>query len=63
MLNYNQELIVNSDTERCGNYITVHYEFLFPEESLLAPFGRSQSKSDERMDKIFKKYLNCNFNK
>ena len=27
MLNYNQELIVDSDTERCGNYITVHYEF------------------------------------
>ena len=34
-LNYNQELIVDSDTERCGNYITVNYEFPFPEESVL----------------------------
>ena len=34
-LNYNQELIVDSDTERCGNYITVNYERPFPEESVL----------------------------
>jgi len=34
-LNYNQELIVDSDTERCGNYITVNYEFPFPEKSVL----------------------------
>ena len=27
MLSYNQELIVDSDTHRCGSYITVFYEF------------------------------------
>ncbi len=42
-LNYNQELIVDSDTERCGNYITVNYEFPFPEESIL------QARRDEGM--------------
>ena len=35
MLNYNQELIVDSDVDRCGNYITVNYEFPFPEKSVL----------------------------
>ena len=35
MLNYNQELIVDSDVDRCGNYITVYYEFPFPEKSVL----------------------------
>ena len=42
-LNYNQELIVDSDTERCGNYITVNYEPYFPEESVL------QAREDEEM--------------
>ncbi len=43
MLNYNQELIVDSDTERYGNYITVQYEFPFPEKSTLV------EREDEEM--------------
>ena len=29
------ESIVENDTDRCGNYITLQYEFPFPEESVL----------------------------
>ena len=35
MLNYNQELIVDSDTERCGSYLATNYEFFFPEMPIL----------------------------
>jgi len=63
MLRYYDVCKIEEDIDRVGSYQAVQYEFPFPEESLLAPFGRSQSKRDERMDKIFKKYLNCNFNK
>jgi len=31
----NIESIVENDTDRCGNYITLQYEFPFPEESVL----------------------------
>ena len=31
----NIEDIIENDTDRCGNYITVQYEFPFPEESVL----------------------------
>jgi len=32
MLNYNQELIVDSDTHRHGSYLANVYEFPFPEQ-------------------------------
>ena len=48
MLNYNQELIVDSDTERCGNYITVHYEFPFPEKTVL-------QERDKEMDSYMRR--------
>ena len=33
MLSYNQELIVDSDTDRYGSYYANVYEFPFPEQS------------------------------
>ena len=39
----NLERIVESDTDKCGNYITLQYEFPFPEESVL------QVRRDEEM--------------
>jgi len=39
----NIERVVESDTDKCGNYITLQYEFPFPEESVL------QSRRDEEM--------------
>ena len=39
----NIEQIVESDTDKCGNYITLQYEFPFPEESVL------QARKDEEM--------------
>ena len=39
----NLERVVESDTDKCGNYITVQYEFPFPEESVL------QAREDEKM--------------
>ena len=35
MLSYNQELIVDSDTHRCGSYYANVYEFPFPEQSII----------------------------
>ena len=35
MLNYNQELIVDSDTHRYGSYYANVYEFPFPEQSII----------------------------
>ena len=35
MLSYNQELIVDSDTHRCGSYYSNVYEFPFPEQSII----------------------------
>jgi hypothetical protein len=39
----NLERVVESDTDKCGNYITLQYEFPFPEESVL------QARRDEEM--------------
>ena len=39
----NIEQIVESDTDKCGNYITVQYEFRFPEKSTLV------EREDEEM--------------
>ena len=39
----NIEQIVESDTDKCGNYITLQYEFPFPEESVL------QARKDEEI--------------
>ena len=39
----NIEQMVESDTDKCGNYITLQYEFPFPEESVL------QARRDEEM--------------
>ena len=43
MIDYNTLQRVEEDTDKCGNYITVQYEFPFPEESVL------QSREDEKM--------------
>ena len=34
---------IHNDTDKCGNYITLQYEFPFPEESVL------QVRRDEEM--------------
>ena len=34
---------IHNDTDKCGNYITLQYEFPFPEESVL------QARKDEEM--------------
>ncbi len=48
MLNYNQELIVDSDVDKCVNYITVNYEPYFPEESVL-------QERDKEMDSYMRR--------
>ena len=35
MITYNMEVQLEGDTDKCGNYITVQYEFPFPENSIL----------------------------
>ena len=39
----NIESIIENDSDRCGNYITIYYQFPFPEESVL------QARRDEEM--------------
>ena len=46
----NLERVVESDTDKCGNYITLQYEFPFPEESVL------QARRDEEMRYQMKKF-------
>ena len=48
MLNYNQELIVDSDTHRCGSYLANVYEFPFPEMPIL-------KERDKEMNRILRK--------
>ena len=40
---------IHNDTDKCGNYITLQYEFPFPEESVL------QFRKDEEMRYQMKK--------
>ena len=44
----NLERVVESDTDKCGNYITVYYEFPFPEKSVL-------QESDKEMDSYMRR--------
>ena len=48
MLSYNQELIVDSDTHRCGSYYSNVYEFPFPEMPIL-------KERDKEMNRILRK--------
>ncbi len=43
MIDYNTLQRLEEDTDKCGNYITLQYEFPFPEESVL------QARRDEEM--------------
>ena len=47
----NIESVVESDIDRCGNYITIYYQFPFPEESVL------QARRDEEMRYQMKKSI------
>ena len=51
MLNYSQELIVDSDTHRHGSYYANVYEFPFPEKEIL-------QQRDKEMRRILKKHNN-----
>ena len=48
MLSYNQELIVDSDTHRCGSYYSNVYEFPFPEMPIL-------KERDKEMNRLLRK--------
>ena len=48
MLNYNQELIVDSDIHRCGSYYSNVYEFPFPEMPIL-------KERDKEMNRLLRK--------
>ena len=50
MLKYNQEILLDSDTDRYGSYYTTIYEFPFPENVIL-----QQKERDEEMRRILKK--------
>ncbi len=51
MLNYNQEILLDSDTHRIGSYYTTNYEFPFPEKEIL-------QQRDKEMRRILKKHNN-----
>ena len=49
MIPYNIEVQLEGDTDRCGNYITVNYEFHFTEDSILA----ERDKEAKRIQQSF----------
>ena len=49
MLKYNQEILLDSDTDRYGSYYTTIYEFPFPENEIL-------QQRDKEMRRILKKH-------
>ena len=61
MIDYNTLQRVEEDTDKCGNYITVQYEFLFPDSPthiLDTWFDRSYFNQDKKMRRIWKKHNN-----
>ena len=49
MLNYNQEILLERDTECICNYYTTNYEFPFPENEIL-------QQRDKEMRRILRKH-------
>ena len=49
MLNYNQEILLERDTDRYGSYYTTNYEFPFPENEIL-------QQRDKEMRRILRKH-------
>ena len=49
MLNYNQEILLDSDTHRIGSYYTTKYEFPFPEKEIL-------QQRDKEMRRMLRKH-------
>ena len=49
MLKYNQEILLDSDTDRYGSYLATNYEFPFPENEIL-------QQRDKEMRRILKKH-------
>jgi len=60
MLNYNQELIVDSDTHRHGSYYVNVYEFPSPKEPNIHVLDTWMDKNlfnqDKKMRRIWKKH-------
>ena len=51
MLNYNQEILLDSDTHRYGSYYATMYEYNIPEKEIL-------QQRDKEMRRILKKHNN-----
>ena len=49
MLKYNQEILLDSDTDRYGSYLATNYEFPFPENEIL-------QQRDKEMRRILRKH-------
>jgi len=49
MLNYNQEILLDSDTDRHGSYYANVYEYYSPEKEIL-------QQRDKEMRRIWKKH-------
>jgi hypothetical protein len=54
MIPYNIELQLEGDTDKCGNYITTHYEFPFPED----PIIKARELECNRFKRVIRKYNN-----
>ncbi len=49
MLNYNQEILLDSDTHRHGSYYAINYEYYSPEKEIL-------QQRDKEMRRILRKH-------
>ena len=50
----NLEKVVESDTDKCGNYITKLYEFPFPDD----PIIKARELECSRFKRVIRKYNN-----
>ena len=62
MLNYNQEILLDSDTDRYGSYYTTNYQFPFPEKPNILVvdtwIDKNLFNQDKKMRRISKKHNN-----
>ena len=54
MITYNIEEQLEGDTDKCGNYITVNYEFPFPDD----PIIKARELECSRFKRIQQSFVN-----
>ena len=57
MLNYNQEILLDSDTDRYGSYLATNYQFPFPENEVLSMYDLIRAEDNDMYQMLKKPQL------